>query len=64
MKIISNQVHDQITGKLYKHLHNQIGVQVYIEVRDRISVPIYNEVRNGVSNNIDRISKIKQNTLI
>jgi hypothetical protein len=60
MKIISNQVHDQITGKLYKHLHNQIGVQVYIEVRDRISIQTYNEVRND----IDRIFKIKQNTLI
>jgi len=60
MKIISNQVHDQITGKLYEHLHNQIGVQVYIEVRDRISIQTYNEVRND----IDRIFKIKQNTLI
>jgi hypothetical protein len=60
MKIISNQVHDQITGKLYKHLRNQIDDHVYIEVRDRISIQTYNEVRND----IDRIFKIKQNTLI
>jgi len=79
MKIISNQVHDQITGKLYKHLRNQIDDHVYIEARDRLSVQVYNEVRKQVNLSVKQHglqykewvqiqeqinNQLKQNTLI
>jgi hypothetical protein len=62
MKSITIQVH--IFNQTLKQVRNQIPVLMFQQVYDKLRYQVISNINFGVRNNIDRISKIKQNTLI